>query len=110
MRLFGWLLIAFVFFYGVYSAAMSAWSYIELSSIVEEALAEQARNGGGAVTRAIITGATEKGIQLQESNVFVNEVNRVLVARVKWSFPAVRWKGDDIVEIPLSLERSVPAP
>ena len=110
MRLVGWLLVAFVLFYGVYCAAMTGWSYIELSGVVEQALAEQARNGGGAVKRAIITAATEKGIPLKDGNVLVNDVNRMVVARVKYAFPAVRWQGDDVVEIPLSIERSVAAP
>jgi hypothetical protein len=110
MKIIGWLLVAFGIFYGIYCAAMSAWGYIELSGVMEQALAEQGRNGSGAVKGAILLGAAEKGIVLRESNVVVNQANRVMVARVKWSFPAVRWQGDDVVEIPISLERSVAAP
>jgi hypothetical protein len=110
MRLVGWLLVAFVFFYGAYCAAKSGWSYLELSTVVEEALVQHGRSGGEAVKRAILAGAAERGITLDDRNVFVNEAHRLLVARVKWSFPALQVGGDDVVEIPISVERSVATP
>jgi hypothetical protein len=110
MKVVRWLLFAFVIFYAVYCVAMTAWAYLELSYVVDQALAGQARNGGFAIKRTIVVNATEKGIPLKESNVYVNEANRVILVRVKWAFPAVRWQGDDVVEIPVWVERSVAAP
>jgi hypothetical protein len=110
MKLVRWLLLAFVLFYGVYCVATTAWAYIELSSTVERALAEHGRDGGGAVKRFIVMAATEKGIPLKDGNVYVNEANRILLVRVTWTFPAVRWRGDDVVEIPVWVERSIAAP
>jgi hypothetical protein len=110
MRLVRWLLVAFAIFYAVYCVATTAWAYIELSYVVEQALAGPARSGGGTLRRTIIMNAAERGIPLKEGDVYVNEANRVILVRVKWSFPAVRWQGDDIVEIPVWVERSVAAP
>lgn len=97
-------------FYGVYAGAMAAWSYLELSGVVDKALADQAKNGPEPVRAAIIRGAEEAGVRIDDRNVAVGEAERDLSVRLTWSWPVVTYRGRQIVEIPLSLERSFARP
>ncbi|HEV8642290.1 MAG TPA: hypothetical protein VGV13_14425 [Methylomirabilota bacterium] len=93
-----------------YVGARAAWSYLELSGVVDKALADHAGNGAGPVRAAIIKGAQEAGVRIDDRNVAVGETARALAVRLKWSWPVIAYQGRRIIEVPLSLERSFARP
>jgi hypothetical protein len=104
------LLVVVVFFYAFYNGAAAVWSYMELSGVVDRALEERGRAGAVAVRDAIVQGAGEAGVPLREPNVHVSEEAGVYSVRVQWTWPVFSYQGKDVLEIPLSLSRSVRRP
>ncbi|OLC32006.1 MAG: hypothetical protein AUH81_16880 [Candidatus Rokubacteria bacterium 13_1_40CM_4_69_5] len=96
--------------YASYAGLLAAWSYLELSGVVDQALADQARSGAGLVRAAIIKGAQEAGVRIDGRNVVVGETERALAVRLEWSWPVIAYQGREILEVPLSLERSLARP
>lgn len=98
------LLLILAFFYVFYCGAMSIWSYLALSDIVERAVLEHGKVAG-PVRNYIVRGAAESGVPIQERNIVVTSDERSLSVNLRWSFPVVKYHGEDVLEIPLSLER-----
>jgi len=99
-------LLAIAFFYGFYCGVMSIWSYFAMASIVDQAVTERGRTAAAPVRDYIIKNAAESGVNIQDRNVVVTADERQLNINLRWTFPVVTYKGEDIVEIPLSLERA----
>lgn len=106
MRTLGLLLVAIGCFYLFYSGAMAAWSYLTLSSIVEDAVQERGRAAAAPVREAILRGAAASGVALDERQVLVEADERGLNIHLHWTWPLVTYQGTSYVELPLSLERS----
>jgi hypothetical protein len=94
------------FFYAFYAGVMTLWSYFQVAGVVDKAWEDQGRNGAPSVRSAIVKGANDAGVPLDARFVAVGEDERTLSVAVRWSFPAVSYKGDTFLEIPLSLQRS----
>jgi len=99
-------LLALAFFYGFYCGVMSIWSYFAMASIVDQAVTERGRAAAAPVREYIIKNAAESGVNIQDRNVVVTTDEHHLNINLRWTFPVVTYKGEDIVEIPLSLERA----
>ena len=99
-------LLAIAFFYGFYCGVMSIWSYFAMASIVDQAVTERGRTAAAPVREYIIKNAAESGVNIPDRNVVVTTDERQLNINLHWTFPVVTYKGEDIVEIPLSLERA----
>lgn len=110
MKLVVLLLVVVVFFYAFYNGAAAIMSYMELSGVVDRALEERGRSGAVAVRDAIVQGAGQAGVELREPNVLVSEEGGVYSVRVQWTWPVLSYQGKDVLEIPLSLTRSVRRP
>ena len=106
MKTLGGILVALAFFYAFYAGVMALWSYIQVAGVVDKAWEDQGRNGAGSVRTAIVKGANDGGVPLDVRFVAVGEDDRTVSVAVRWSFPAISYKGDVFVEIPLSLRRS----
>ncbi len=103
-------LLAVGFCYAFYSGAAAIWSYLELSNVVDRALEERGRGGPVAVREGIVHGAGQAGVKLTDRDVVVAEEGGLYTVQVRWTWPVVSYKGDDVLEIPLSLQRSVRRP
>jgi len=99
-------LLAIAFFYAFYCGVMSIWSYFAMASIVDQAVTERGRTAAAPVRDYIIKNAAESGVNIQDRNVVVTTDEHHLNINLRWTFPVVTYKGEDIVEIPLSLERA----
>jgi hypothetical protein len=106
MKALALLLIAVGCFYLFYSGVMAAWSYLTLSSIVEDAVYERGRTAAAPVREAILKGAAASGLALDERHVVVEADERALRVQLRWTWPLVTYEGTTYVEVPLSLERS----
>ncbi|HSE93249.1 MAG TPA: hypothetical protein VLF19_08080 [Methylomirabilota bacterium] len=106
MKALGGAFVVVAFFYVFYAGVTTLWSYLQVASVVDRAWEDQGRNGAAAVRTAIVKGASEAGVPLEVRFVQVGEDERIMAVAVRWSFPAVSFRGDTFVEIPLSLQRS----
>jgi hypothetical protein len=101
-----------VFLYMFWTGGMAVRSYWQMSDVVDRAfeLQERSRSGVPAVHRAVIDGAAEAGVPILADDVEVREEGSVLAVRLRWSWPIVSWQGEQIVRLPLSMERSKTKP
>ena len=99
-------LVALAAFYGFYCGVMSVWSYFALADIVDRAIEERGKSAAAPVREFIIKNAAESGVRIEERNVVVTSDDRRLNVNLRWSYPVVSYKGEDVIEIPLSLERA----
>lgn len=109
MRLVAWFLVAMLFFYGVYQGFMTVWSYMEVADVVERAADTTAKitdDRAGRVRDLVLAGASESGVPLDDRLVSVTESERVVTVQVRWRYPVVAWRGEPILTVPLSIERS----
>jgi hypothetical protein len=113
------LLVVGAIFYGVYSAALAAWSYFEISNLVEEVTPRELRNMGGGsnweradrtrrLREAILKGAEQSGIVLDPKGVSVTESDGAIWVRITNKYPMVKFRGESMVTIPISTAHSFP--
>jgi hypothetical protein len=105
-----YLLLLVAFFWAFYTGAMAVRSYWQMSEVVEGALDRGARAGPIAVRDTILRGAAEAEVPLADSDVMVSEESRVLFVKLRWAWPVIAWQGEQIVQIPFSIERSYARP
>jgi len=98
-------LLAIAFFYAFYCGVMSIWSYFAMASIVDQAVTERGKVAA-PVRDYIIKNAADSGVRIPDRNVVVTTDERQLNINLRWTFPVVTYKGEDLVEIPLSLQRA----
>lgn len=114
MKLLFWLLVALGFVYVFYAGAVAVYSYYQVTDIVKETVRERAGvdryERADRIRRDILKKATESGVPLTERDVRVTEENRTLRVLIRWSYPAIFYKGDAVLSIPLSYEKSFEMP
>ena len=109
--------LIFGILWSIYSAAMAAWSYFELSSLVEEVvsrdlprlLADKGWKSGDRAQKirdAIVKAATEAGVELDPDGVLVSEEDGELWVRINSGYPLVRYQGQRLFSIPISTAHS----
>ncbi len=106
MKALALLAVALGAFYLFYAGAMAVWSYLTLSSIVEDAVYEHGRTAAAPVRDGILRAAAAAGLALDERQVTVTADDQALHVALRWTWPVVTYQGTTYVEVPLSLERS----
>ncbi len=109
MKALAWLLLALGFFYAVYTGFMSVWSYMEVSNAVERAADATSRlneDRAAPAKKMILQSARAAEIAVDERHVKVIDRERTITVQVEWRHPVIIWRGDTILAIPLSLERT----
>jgi hypothetical protein len=105
-----WLFVALGFVYAFYTGAVAAYSYFQVTDIVKETVRERAAvdrsERADRIKQDILTKAPESGVLLSERDVRVIEENRTLRVLIRWSYPAIFYKGDAVLSIPLKYEKS----
>jgi hypothetical protein len=102
--------------WGLYSGAMAAKSYIELSNVVQEVVSRELGSPGDRSTldrsdrarrirEAILKGAAQSGIVLEAARVSVTEQDSAVRVRVTSSYEALR-VGERALDIPISTSHS----
>src|SRR5438034_1074075 len=109
-----WLFVALGFVYAFYVGAVVVYSYYQVTDIVRESVKERAAvdrsERADRIKQDILTKAPESGVPLSERDVRVIEENRTLRVLIRWSYPAIFYKGDAVLSIPLSYEKSFELP
>ena len=114
MKVIFWLLVGIGFVYAFYSAGVAAYSYLQVSDIVTETIAARSRldryERAPRVKDDILKKTLEAGVTLDERDVFVAEEDRTLRVLVRWSHPVIIYKGDAVLAIPISYDKSFQVP
>jgi hypothetical protein len=114
MKVTFWLLVALGFVYAFYAGAVAVYSYYQVAGIVKETVTE--RTGvdryerADRIKRDILKKAPESGVPLTERDVRVTEDAQTLRVLIRWSYPAIFYKGDAVLSIPLKFEKSFEMP
>jgi hypothetical protein len=105
--------------YGIYSGAMVAWSYFELSSAMEEAVPRELRQAEDSWARgaradriraAVVKAAGQSGIAVDPRSVQVTEQDGSVSVQVRHPYPVVTYAGETKAAIPVTATRSFPLP
>jgi len=115
MKIIFWLLFAVGCIYIFYSGAMTAWSYLEVKGVVEDVVAERAPRSermyrANQVKADIAKRVAASGIKVDDTEISVSDEGRTLDVRVRWNWPVIVYKGDEIWTIPLTHERTFQVP
>ena len=109
MKAIFWLLVAVGLVYAFYTGAMAVWQYFEIKGIAGTSVEERAKvnpaDRPARVREDILRKAPASGVALDEREVFVAEENRVLRVQIRWSYPAIVYKGDTVLSVPLSFDK-----
>jgi len=105
-----WLLVAIGAVYVLYTGGVAAYSYFQVKAIVEETLVERAKvdryERANRVQQDILRKASQSGVPLHERDVSVAEENRTLRVQIRWSYPLFFYKGEAVLSMPLSYDKS----
>lgn len=123
MRLIGWTLVVVLLLGAFVATAKAAYSWWQVSSIVDEAALSQihasvgARAAGASVSAErrgrldkirdiIVRNAEGLGLALTHDRVGVAEDETGIRVRVRWVYPLLEWEDEVVVAVPLSIDRS----
>ena len=114
MKVTFWLLVALGLAYAFYAGAVAAYSYYQVTDLVKETVWERAgvelSERADRIRQDILKKAPESGVSLSERDVRVTDDNRTLRVLIRWSYPAIFYKGDAVLSVPLSYEKSFEMP
>lgn len=103
-------LVILAFFYAFYTGAMAVWSYFQMWDAVDTAVQEHGKAGATAVRGSLLHSASEAGVPIQERQVAIEEDSAAFNVRLQWAWPVITYKGETVLAIPISLERSLKRP
>jgi len=99
--------------YAVAAGAVSAWRYVVIMNIVDEALDEDRKqppsDRAARIHQAVMRGASQADLPLVPDEVSVSEDGNVVTVRVRHVYPVVEYQARRL-EIPISVERSLAFP
>jgi uncharacterized protein YacL len=115
MKALFWVLVAILCVYIFYTGAMAVWSYLEITSLVEDVVNERAsrtdRNERAARIRdEIAKKVADSGIKIDGRSVSVSDTGPTLDVGVRWNWPVVSYQGEDYLSLPLKHERTFNIP
>ena len=115
MKALGWVLVAIACVYVFYSAAMAAWSYLEVTSVVEEVVNERAsRTDGqeraGRVRDDIAKKVAASGINVDDRAISVNDDGKTLDVSVRWNWPVITYQDKEYLALPMKHDRTFAVP
>ena len=113
MKALFWLLVAILCVYIFYTGAMAVWSYLEITSLVEDVVNERASRSGRDANRIrdeIAKKVADSGIKIDERGVIVSDTGPTLDVGVRWDWPVVTYQGQDYLSLPLKHERTFNIP
>jgi len=115
MKALLWVFVAIGCVYVFYTGAMGVWSYLEITSAVEEVVAERASRSerqerAGRVRDDISKRVAASGISVDERAISVTDEGRTLDVIVRWSWPVIVYQGKELLAVPLKHERTFEVP
>lgn len=111
MKALAWVLVAIGCVYVFYSAAMAVWSYLEVTSVVEEVVNERASrtdraDRAGRVRDDIAKKVAASGINVDERGISVSDEGKTLDVSVRWNWPVITYQEKEYLSVPMKHDRS----
>ena len=115
MKALGWVLVAIGCVYVFYTGAMAVWSYLEITSLVEEVVYERAsrfdrEERAGRVRDDIVKKVAASGINVDERAISVNDEGKTLEVSVRWNWPVIVYKEREYLAVPMKHDRTFQVP
>jgi len=115
MKALFWVLVAILCVYIFYTGAMVVWSYLEITSLVEDVVNERASRSGRderatRIRDEIAKKVTDSGIRTDDRGVTVSDTGPALDVGVRWNWPVVSYQGEVYFSVPLKHERTFNIP
>src|SRR2546427_8128339 len=120
-----WGIVLTALWWGGSTLATAGWSYFATQEMVDKVLREaaarhrSARAGGtqraldelaGDVRASILLAARRESRPIEKRNVTASATSTGVSASVGWSHPVITYGGDDLVVLPMSVQRSFVLP
>jgi hypothetical protein len=114
MKVLFWIFVAIGCVYVFYVGATAVSSYLEITGVVEEVVAERASRGGAEraarVKEDIAKKVAASGIRVGDRGVSVSDEGRTLEVSVRWSWPVNLPGHQEVFAIPFKHERTFTVP
>ena len=112
MKTLFWVFVAIFCVYIFYTGAMVVWSYLEVTSLVEDVVNERATRADRAtrIRDELAKKVAESGIKVDERSVSVADTGPTLDVGVRWYWPVVSYQGQDYLSLPLKHDRTFNIP
>jgi len=115
MKTLFWVFVAIFCVYVFYTGAMAIWSYLEITSLVEDVVNERASRSGRderatRIRDELAKKVAESGIKIDARSVSVADTGLALDVGVRWNWPVVSYQGQDYLAVPLKHERTFNIP
>jgi len=115
MKALAWVFVAIGCVYVFYSAAMAVWSYLEVTSVVEEVVNERAsrterQERASRVRDDIAKKVAASGINVDERSISVSDEGKTLDVSVRWNWPVVTYQEKEYLAVPMKHDRTFEVP
>ncbi len=115
MKVLFWIFVAIGCVYVFYLGAMAVWSYLEVTSVVEEVVNERAsrterQDRAGRVKDDIAKKVAASGIAVDERAISVNDEGKTLEVSVRWNWPLIVYQEREYLAVPLKHDRTFAVP
>jgi hypothetical protein len=115
MKALAWVFVAIGCVYIFYSAAMAVWSYLEVTSVVEEVVNERAsrterQERASRVRDDIAKKVAASGINVGDRGVSVSDEGKTLDVSVRWNWPVITYQEKEYLAVPMKHDRSFEVP
>jgi hypothetical protein len=115
MKVLAWIFVAIGCVYVFYTGAMAVWSYLEVTSVVEEVVNERAsrtdrQERASRVRDDIVKKAAASGINVDERAISVSDEGKTLDVSVRWNWPVIVYQEREYLAVPLKHDRTFEVP
>ena len=115
MKVLFWIFVAIGCVYLFYTGSMAVWSYLEITSLVEEVVNERAartdrQERAGRVRDDLVKKVAASGINVDERSILVTDEGKTLDVSVRWNWPVVVYQEREYLAVPLKHERTFQVP
>jgi hypothetical protein len=115
MKALAWVFVAIGCVYIFYSAAMAVWSYLEVTSVVEEVVNERAsrterQERASRVRDDIAKKVAASGINVGDRGVSVSDEGKTLDVSVRWNWPVITYQEKEYLAVPMKHDRTFEVP
>ena len=115
MKALVWVFVAIGCVYIFYSAAMAVWSYLEVTSVVEEVVNERAsrterQERASRVRDDIAKKVAASGINVDQRSISVSDEGKTLDVSVRWNWPVITYQEKEYLAVPMKHDRSFEVP
>ena len=115
MKVLFWIFVALGCVYLFYTGSMAAWSYLEITSVVEEVVNERAsrtdrQERAGRVRDDIVKKVKASGINVDERAISVSDEGKTLEVSVRWNWPVIVYQEREYLAVPMKHDRTFAVP